>query len=117
MTKIRTLSIEATSVSVNGEQYVTVDGFLDVSEASAKILVESHGFVLAPDDDPDAPAVDDVVAPVSVDPASLNRNQLFAALKGLGVAVAPPITNDALRALLVGHTPAAPTAPAAPAVS
>lgn len=81
------------SLSIAGTAYDVVNGAVSVKPehvADAKDM----GFSVAPDveDDPNFVPSDDI--------ASMNRNELFAWLKAKGIAVSPPITNDALRAIV-----------------
>jgi hypothetical protein len=99
------------SISFDGVEVFAVNGIIDVPEAHAARAVESFGFRHLVEDDfvqaaPVLPGSKD--AADEDDISKLGRNGLFAALKKLGVAVAVPITNDALRALLATSRAEAP---------
>src|SRR5690242_17508387 len=100
------------SLSIAGTSYDVSSGIVSVKPehvAEAKDM----GFSVAPEteDDPNFVPSDNI--------DSMNRNELFAWLKAKGIAVSPPITNDALRVIVRENAvpaPAAP-APAAPAIT
>lgn len=99
------------SISFEGVEVFAVNGIIDVPEAYVALAVESFGFKHLVEDDfvqaaPVLPGSKD--AADEGDISKLSRNALFAALKKLGVAVAVPITNDALRALLAASRAEAP---------
>jgi len=78
----------ACSASFNGEEYLVVDGFVDVPDNAAEPLA-SHGFHEATDDD--------LASEASEDPATMGRKELFAFLKGRGIAVGATVTTEDLR--------------------
>lgn len=86
-------------ISHNGRSFeLSEDRCLDVSELEAALLAP-HGFTLL-DESLDAgvhpaPAADGVSAE---DILAMNRVDLFAFLRSRGVAIAPPVRNDDLRA-------------------
>jgi hypothetical protein len=81
--------------SFEGEPFAIVEGYVEVPERVAAVLVESFGF--APPSAEDDPAA----APAAVDIAGLKRSELFASLQALGVTgITLPITNDDLRVRL-----------------
>ena len=109
------------SISFEGVEVFAVNGIVDVPEAYVDLAVESFGFKHLVEDDfvqaaPVLPGSKD--AADEDDISKLSRNGLFAALKKLGVAVAVPITNDALRALLATSRAEAPAVvtPVAPVI-
>lgn len=80
-----------TSVSFQGVEYPVDDGHVEVPETAESVL-RSHGYV-RPEDAPEA-------AEPSEDPDRMGRNEMFAFLKGRGVAVTLPVTNDRLREIV-----------------
>lgn len=82
----------ATSASYNGEEYQVADGFVDVPDNAADALA-SHGFSI--------PTDDDLASESSEDPATMGRRELFAFLKGKGVAAGATVTTEDLRKLAV----------------
>lgn len=83
------------NVSYGGEEYRAVQGWVEVPEAAAAEL-EAHGYLAADQVNAESADDDEHAEPV-IDPAKMNRNALFAFLKGKGIAVPLPVTNERLR--------------------